>query len=224
MLRKYGGDVYDQWVAHTIPWTDSRIKDVWQMFGTIVFTPGYIPGGATAVLATNFQEGTYLPFQTPPKAAMDYLGDFTAGFIATEFPSLVAGQDYSFFPFPMITQQYSGGVTGGADLVAAFKDTPTVRSFVQYLSTAQAQVIWVRRGGFTSVNKAVSLDSYPNVLTRAAAQQLTEATLFRFGAGDSMPSAVQTAWWAGVLAYLQNPSQLDATLANIEATAKTAYK
>ncbi len=223
MLRKYGGDVYDQWVAHTIPWTDSRIKDVWQMFGTIVFTPGYIPGGATAVLATNFQDGTYLPFQTPPKAAMNYLGDFTAGFIANQFPNMVAGQDYSFFPFSIITPQYSGGVTGGADLIVAFKDNPTIRSFVQYLSTAKAQEIWVKRGGFSSVNKMVSLDAYPNVLTRNAAQQLTGATLFRFGAGDSMPSAVQHAWWAGVLSYLQNPSQLDSILANIESVAKTAY-
>jgi alpha-glucoside transport system substrate-binding protein len=48
--------------------------------------------------------------------------------------------------------------------------------------------------------------------------------LFRFGAGDSMPSAVQTAWWAGVLAYLQDPSKLDSILDTIESTAKTAYK
>ncbi len=224
LLRKYGGDVYDQLVDHTIPWTDSRVKDMWQMFGEVALTPGYVPGGATAVLATNFQDGTYLPFQTPPKAAMDYLGDFAAGFIATQFPSLVAGQDYSFFPFPTITEQYAGGVTGGADLIAVFKDTPTVRSFVQYLSTADAQTIWVKRGGFTSVNNKVSLDAYPDVLTRAAAQQLTGATLFRFGAGDSIPSAVQTAWWAGVLSYLQNPSQLDSILADIESVAVTAYK
>lgn len=224
LLRKYGGDVYDQLVNHTIAWTDPKVKDMWQMFGTIVNTPGYVPGGATAVLATNFQDGTYLPFQTPPKAAMDYLGDFAAGFIATQFPTLVAGQDYSFFPFPTITDQYAGGVTGGADLIAVFKDTPTVRSFVQYLVGADAQTIWVKRGGFTSVNNKVSLDAYPDVLTRAAAKQLTEATLFRFGAGDSIPSAVQTAWWAGVISYLQEPSKLDSILANIESVAQTAYK
>ena len=223
LLRKYGGDVYDQLVDHTIAWTDSRVKDMWQMFGTVALTPGYVPGGATAILATNFQDGTYLPFETPPKAAMDYLGDFTAGFISTQFPDLVPEEDYSFFPFPTITEAYSGGVTGGADLVVAFRDTPVVRSFVQYLSTAQAQTIWVKRGGFTSVNNQVSLSDYPDVLTRDAAQQLTGATLFRFGAGDSMPAAVQTAWWAGVLAYLQNPSQLDSILANIESVAQTAY-
>jgi alpha-glucoside transport system substrate-binding protein len=223
LLRKYGGDVYDSLVNHTISWTDPKVKDMWQMFGTVALTPGYVPGGATAILATNFQDGTYLPFDSPPEAAMDYLGDFTAGFISTQFPDLVAGEDYSFFPFPVITEAYSGGVTGGADLVVAFTDTPVVQSFVEYLSTAAAQVIWVDRGGFTSVNNQVSLNDYPDVLTREAAQQLTTATLFRFGAGDSMPAAVQTAWWAGVLAYLQNPSQLDSILANIESIAQTAY-
>lgn len=224
LLRKYGGDVYDGLVNHTIPWTDPRIKDMWQMFGTIVNTPGYVPGGATAVLATNFQDGTYLPFQTPPKAAMDYLGDFTAGFISTQFPSLVAGSDYSFFPFPTIDTQYAGGVTGGADLIAVFKDSPEARSLVNYLAGADAQTIWVKRGGFTAVNNKVDLSVYPDAISRAAAQQLTQATLFRFGAGDSMPSAVQTAWWAGVLSYLQDPSKLDSILANIESVAKTAYQ
>jgi alpha-glucoside transport system substrate-binding protein len=223
LLRKYGGDVYDSLVNHTISWTDPKVKDMWQMFGTVALTPGYVPGGATAILATNFQDGTYLPFDSPPEAAMDYLGDFTAGFISTQFPDLVPGEDYDFFPFPVITEAYSGGVTGGADLVVAFTDNPVVQSFVEYLSTAAAQVIWVDRGGFTSVNNQVSLNDYPDVLTREAAQQLTTATLFRFGAGDSMPAAVQTAWWAGVLAYLQNPSQLDSILANIESIAQTAY-
>lgn len=39
-----------------------------------------------------------------------------------------------------------------------------------------------------------------------------------------MPSAVQKAWWDGVLAYVQNPSQLDAILATVEAQAVTSYK
>jgi alpha-glucoside transport system substrate-binding protein len=223
LLRKYGGDVYDQLVNHSIAWTDSRVKDVWEMFGTVALTPGYVPGGVTAILATNFQDGTYLPFETPPGAAMDYLGDFTAGFISTQFPQLVPQEDYNFFPFPIINEQYSGGVTGAGDVVVAFVDNPTVRSFIEYLSTADAQTIWVKRGGFTSVNNQVSLNDYPDVLTKAAAEQLSGATLFRFGAGDLLPAAVQTAWWAGVLSYLQDPSQLDSVLADIESVAQTAY-
>jgi alpha-glucoside transport system substrate-binding protein len=224
MLSKYGPDVSDQWVNHQIPWTDSRVKDCFQMFGQVALTQGYVPGGATAILATNFQDGTFLPFQTPPKAAMDYLGDFTAGFISTQFPSLVAGQDYNFFPFPTISTAYQNAVTGGANLVVVFKDNPTVRSLVTYLSTAAAQDIWVKRGGFTAVNNKVPLSDYPDIVTRNAASQLSNAAIFRFSQDDAMPSAVENAFWAGVLSYLQHPDQLDSILQNIESVAMTAYK
>jgi alpha-glucoside transport system substrate-binding protein len=224
LLHESGGEVFDQWVAHEIPWTDSNIKSAWEKFGQIVMTSGYVPGGATAALATNFVDGSYLPFEDPPKAAMYYLGAFTQGFIAEQFPDLVAGEDYSFFPFPSIDSRYAGAVTGGANVVVVFKDNATTRSFVEYLASPQAQQIWVERGGFTAVNKNVSLDAYPNLLARKAAEQLTGATIFRFDADDNMPSAVQKAFWEGTLAYLQNPSQLNSILANIEATAADAYK
>jgi len=224
LLHESGGEVYDQWVSHEIPWTDSRIKSAWEKFGQIVLTPGYVPGGATAALATGFIDGSYLPFEEPPKAAMYYLGAFTQGFIAEQFPKLVAGEDYAFFPFPAIDSRYAGAVTGGADIVVVFKDTPTTRSFVSYLASAEAQQIWVERGGFTSVNKLVSLNAYPDVLARQAAEQLTKATIFRFDADDSMPSAVQKAFWEGTLTYLQNPDKLDSVLGNIEARAVDAYR
>jgi alpha-glucoside transport system substrate-binding protein len=222
-LSKYGPDVSDQWVNHEIPWTDPRVKDAFQMFGQIALTPGYVPGGATAILATYFQNGSYLPYEIPPLAAMDYLGDFAAGFISTQFPDLVAGEDYNFFDFPTITPAYANAVTGGANLVVVFKDTPAVRSFVQYLSTAAAQDIWVKRGGFTSVNNKVSLSDYPNIVTRNAAEQLSTAAIFRFSQDDAMPSAVENAFWSGILSYLQNPNQLDSILANIESVAEANY-
>lgn len=223
LLHESGGNIYDQWVNHDISWTDSRIKSAWEKFGQIVLTSGYVPGGATAALATNFVDGSYLPYEDPPKAAMYYLGAFTQGFIAEQFPSLMADEDYSFFPFPTITPSYAGAVTGGANVVVVFKDNATTRSFVEYLASPEAQQIWVTRGGFTAVNKQVSLSAYPDPLARRAAEQLTGATIFRFDADDNMPSAVQKAFWDGTLAYLQDPSQLDSILAQIEAVANDYY-
>ena len=223
LLHESGGDVYDQWVNHEIPWTDSRIKSAWEKFGQIVLTPEYVPGGATTALSTHFIDGAYLPFEDPPRAAMYYLGAFTQGFISEQFPELVAGEDYAFFPFPTIDPQYAGAVTGGANVVVLFNDNPTTRSFVEYIESAEAQQIWVERGGFTSVNNQVSLDAYTNPLARLAAEQLTDATVFRFDADDNMPSAVQKAFWKGTLDYLQAPLQLDSILADIETIAVGAY-
>jgi alpha-glucoside transport system substrate-binding protein len=249
-LTKYGGDAYDQWVNHEIPWTDPRIQDAWEMFGTIVNTEGYVPGGATAALATNFQDAAYLPFTDPPGAAMYYEGDFVQGFITAQFPDLVAGEDYNFFAFPSISEAATASatptataeaspsasaeasptaaametvVTGGADLVVAFKDTPAIRSLISYLATPAAQTIWVERGGFTSVNSEVSLSDYPDPIAMQSAEMLVNATVFRFGAGDIMPGAMQTAWWAATLQYLQTPGALESILASLESTANTAY-
>ncbi len=94
---------------------------------------------------------------------------------------------------------------------------------MEYIVSAEAQQVWVERGGFTSVNNQVSLDVYNNPLARLAAEQLTGATVFRFDADDSMPSTVQKAFWEGTLDYLQDPLQLDNILADIEATALDAY-
>lgn len=218
-----GPDLYDQWVAHKIPWTHNSIKSAFQMFGQIVNGKHYINGSPQSILATNFQDASYLPFDNPPKAYMYYLGDFTEGFITAQFPGIKAGTDYNFFPFPTINPQYKGADTGGADIMAAFKDNDGTRQFMAFMASADAQSIWVKRGGATSVNKAVPLSDYPTDVARNSAMQLTQATSFRVGADDLMPAAVENAYWAAVLNYIQHPDQLDSILSSMENTASQNY-
>lgn len=222
-LELNGPTLYDQWYQHKIPWTHPSIKSAIQMFGQIVNGTHYINGGKQYILATNFQDASYLPFDTPPKAYMYYLGDFTAGFITAQFPGITAGTDFNFFTFPTINSQYTGAVTGGVDIMAALKDNDGTRQFMQFMSSAEAQSIWVKRGGATSVNKAVPLSDYPNVVAQNAAKQLSQATVFRVGADDLMPTAMEDAYWSGMLSYIQNPSQLDSILTSLENTASSAY-
>ena len=193
------------------------------MFGQIVNGHHYINGAPQSIVATNFQPATYAPYDSPPKAYMFYLGDFAETFITTQFKSAKAGTDFNFFPFPTINTQYTGAVTGGADLVTAMKDNGAVKQLVQYLETAAAQEIWVKRGGFTSPNKNVSLDAYPDAVAKASAQQLTSAGTFRFGADDLMPSQVEDAFWKAMVKYIQNPGNLDSILSDVESTAQSAY-
>ncbi len=218
-----GPDLYSQWVAHKIPWTHSSIKNSFQMFGQIVNGKHYINGSPQSVLATNYQDAAYDPFYPTPRAFMYYLGDFTAGFITGQFKNAKAGTDYSFFPFPTINAQYKNSVTGGADIVVGMKDNDGTRQFLEFLSTAEAQEIWVKRGGSTSVNKAVDINSYPDPIARASAEQMTNATNFSLGADDMMPLQVENAFWQATLAYIGNPSKLDSALSTVEATAQQAY-
>jgi len=222
-LSLNGGAMTDAWVAHKIPWTDASVKNAFQMFGQIVQGKHYINGAPQSILATNFTPASYLPYASPPKAYMDYLGDFLVGFITAQFPSLQAGTDYNFFTFPTITPAYAGAVTGGADMVFALRDNSAIRQYLQYLSTAEAQEIWVKQGGKSSVNKAVPLSAYPNDVQRAAGKQLSQAPIFRNSPDDLMPQAMETAYWKGVLDYISNPSQLNSILSTLESTAVSAY-
>jgi alpha-glucoside transport system substrate-binding protein len=222
-LNQSGPDMYDKWVAHQIPWTDSSVKQAFQTFGQIVNGTHYINGAPQSILATGFQESAYPPFKSPPSAAMFYLGDFAAGFITGQFPSLKPGTGFNFFPFPTINSQFAGAVTGGADLVTALKNNGAVKQLVAYLATAAPQEVWIKRGGFTSVNKSVDLSTYPDPVAKASAQQLAGASIFRFGADDLMPSQVEDAFWKAVLTYIGDQSKLDSALASVESTAAQAY-
>ena len=219
VLAESGGAVYDQWIDHEIPWTDPAIKSAWQKFGQIVLTDDYVPGAADFALSTNFVPASYLPYESSPKAFLYHLGSFSSGFIKEQFPDLVVVEDYDYFPFPPISPQFAGAVTGGADLLVMFNDNDTVRSLMEYLASAAAQQIWVGRGGFTSTNSLVSLDNYEDPIDRKVAEQLVNASLFRFDADDIWGGDLQATFWNGILGYLGDPGSLDKVLGDVEAAA-----
>jgi ABC-type glycerol-3-phosphate transport system substrate-binding protein len=48
-----------------------------------------------------------------------------------------------------------------------FKDTPASEAFVKYLATPEASAIWAKRGGFSSPNKNMDPNVYPDAITKA---------------------------------------------------------
>jgi alpha-glucoside transport system substrate-binding protein len=217
VLNEAGEDVYDQWVAHEIPYNDPQIMEAWEMFGQILLEDRYVLGGAQQALATRFSEGALPLFSEPPQAAMHYLGSFNSGFITDTtlgFPAgLEAGTDFDFFPFP------GGGVTGDANIMMLFNSDPATCSFAEWMAGAESQTVWVERGGFTSLNNQVDIASYPTELDGSVAEQLTASdTVFRFDADDAMPSGVggdNGAVFTGVVDYLSG-GNLDEILQGID--------
>jgi alpha-glucoside transport system substrate-binding protein len=220
VLGEFGVEVYDQWVAHEIPYNDPQIKQAWEMFGQIVLDERFTLGGPQRALATRFSEGALPLFRdvANPEAAMHYLGSFNANFITDPtlgFPEgLEPGTDFDFFPFP------GGGVTGDGNVMMLFNSDPKTCAFAEWMAGAESQEIWVARGGFTSLNNTVDLGMYPTDLDRRVAEQLTDPeAVFRFDADDAMPSGVggdNGAVFTGILAYLSG-GNLDEILAGIEA-------
>jgi alpha-glucoside transport system substrate-binding protein len=217
ILNSEGGpELYDGLIDGSIPFTDERVKAAWESFGEIALTEGFVlQSDAAAINATNFRDAVYPPFQSPPEAAMVYLGGFAEGFIIQQFPDAVPGETYDFFTFP------GGGITGGANVVYAFNNDPGTCAFMTYLAGAEAQQIWVERGGFTSVNTSLDTSAYPNEIAARQAEQLIEAESFRFDLDDAIGGALQQAYFQGVTQYLADPGSLDGILESIEAARGT---
>ncbi len=220
MLRTAGPEVYDKWVRHEIPWTDPAVKRAWELFGQIARNEAYVYGGTAGVLSTNFGDSPAPMFDDPPGCYMHRQASFITGF----FPEgLTPGEDYDFFPFPPVDETWGTPALIAGDVIVMFNDTPEARQLMEYLASAEPQEIWAGKGGFISANKEVSLDVYPDELTRKMAQIIVEAKVARFDGSDLMPAAVGAgSFWSGVLDYVGG-EDLDAVLEAIEASAQDAY-
>ena len=222
MMRTAGPSAYQQWYSGQLPWTSSEVRNAWQMWGQIVANPKMVYGGSQYMLSTNFANAGTPLFSNPPGCYMERQGDFITANYTSNNPNLKAGTDFSYFPFPDINSQYGGVTQVSGDMVGMFKDTPQARALIKYLTTPEAQAIWVKRGGALSPNKNVATNDYPDQLSQKLAQTLVGAQTPLFSAADMMPNTMQTAFYKAVLNYVQNPNQLDSILASLEQTRQTA--
>jgi alpha-glucoside transport system substrate-binding protein len=225
VLSQSGPTVYDSWWKGQTKWTDPAIKSAWTTWGSIL-GPGdsNVYGGKNYILATNFVNGGDGLFKTPPKCYMHNQASFITANFVTNKPGLVAGTDFKFFPMPDVNPSFAGAHVGSGDAFSVLKDTSQSRALINYLTTPEAQAIWVKRGGKLSPNKSFDPSNYPDDITRQVATVMTGAQIFDFDAGDLMPVAMRDAYWKAVLAFVADQSKLDSILTGLDAVQATAYK
>ena len=224
VLSQSGPDVYDKWVAGTQKWTSPEIKSAFQTWGQILGpNDSNVYGGKQFMLATNFGDVGTPMFQNPPKCFMLNQASFITTFFTSANPSLQPGTDFNFFPLPDVNSQFTGAHVVAGDSFSMFKDTPQARKLIQYLTTAQAQDIWVKRGGKLAVNKQVPLTDYPDVLSKESAQIIVNTQIAKYDATDNMPADMRSAAWKALLDFVSNQSKLDSILANLDKVQATAY-
>jgi alpha-glucoside transport system substrate-binding protein len=224
VLRSAGTNTFNQWWQGKVAWTSPEIKNAWQMWGQIVGNEKMVYGGRATMLTTAFGDAGTPMFANPPQCYMHHQGSFITDFFVKANPNLKPVEDFNFFPFPDIKPEYSNSLVVAGDLFGMFKDTPQSRALINYLTSPQAQAIWVKRGGALSPDKAVSLDQYPDPIAKQLAQSLTSAKNVVFTSGDQMPDAMATAFRKGILDFVQNPSNLDSILSSLDKTRADAYK
>ena len=225
VLSGSGPQVSDNWRDGKQKWSSPEIKSAWTAWGTIL-GPGdsNVYGGKNYILSTNFGDAGNPMFQSPPKCYMHHQASFITDFFVKAKPDLKAGDDFNFFPLPSLNKQYDGAHVVAGDTFSMFKDTPQARELIKYLVTAEAQSIWVKRGGKISPNKKTNLSDYPDSIAKATAQALVATKIAKYDAGDLMPNDMKTAYWKAVLDFVSDQTKIDSILAGLDKVQATAYK
>src|SRR5690606_15622562 len=122
-------EVYDQWVAHEIPFNDEGIVNAIDTFGTFVFSDGWVSGGPASVATTDFRDAPQGLFTVPPECFLHH----QASFIPSFFPEgTVIGEDADFFYFPSFESEDLGNpVLGAGTLFAITDDSEAAQAFMQ---------------------------------------------------------------------------------------------
>jgi alpha-glucoside transport system substrate-binding protein len=219
MLRTAGGDTYDKWWKHEIPFDDPSVKKAAQTFGKVMFTDGYVLGGAANTVNLAFADAPKPMFDNPPKCWLHR----QANFIAAQFPtSAKPGVDYDWFEFPKIDKQ---GVLFGGELTVVGKnaDKAVAKDFVTRFIAKDVQCAMggVAASSRISPNVNVGKDCYVNPILADSSVVLTDSLKDgsgRFDASDLMPAAVGSgSFWTGMVKYLkEGPGSLDGVLKDIE--------
>jgi alpha-glucoside transport system substrate-binding protein len=212
-------------ISHKLAWTDPSVKKTLSLMAHIFSTKGYVDGGNTGALSTQYGESVRKVFAaTGASALMVSEGGF-AGTTAMQDVNkdLKEGVTIDMFDFPSIDPKYGNPVMGGADFACLFQDSPEARKFIRYLATKEAGEI-LSGAGCVIPSKLVSAGSYDTKMALKQMQQILNAKTFVFDGSDMAPSAFGGDFEMTKLQdLLAHPGEVDRIAQELENFAKTVY-
>ena len=204
--RTAGPAKYKALFSGKLPFTDPTVAAALKIMVQIVNNK-YVLNGIQGMLGQSFTGGIADVFGTKAKAQLYYEGGFVGGIALGQVnTALKPGVTINDFAWPTVVAKQGSPVTIGGDYEVAFKDSPEIRQFLKYITTAAAGTIWVSTGAVISPNKLVPASAYPNLLVRKEGAQLAAAKVILFDGSDQMPGAFGDTWGFALQKVAQNPS------------------
>ncbi|MCD1268430.1 extracellular solute-binding protein [Microbacterium sp. MEC084] len=219
VLRQAGPDVYDQWVAHEVPFTDPQIQAAFDETAKILLNPEYVNAGfgdVSSIGSTPF--GDVANALVSGDCKLTHQASFLDGFIVDAGGEVGEDGDVWAFMLPPFESGAEGEVvTGGGEIVGAFSDDEATVKVQEYLSSPEWANSRVSLGGVISANKGLDPANAQSAILQAAIEILqNEETTFRFDGSDLMPSAVGAgSFWQGMRDWV-NGTPTDQVLEQIE--------
>lgn len=224
VLRQSGADVYDQWVAGDVEFTDPKIESAFDEVGKILLDPNYVNAGFGNVSSINTTAfGDVAGKLADGTCALSHQGSFlTANLLETvtaegNKPVIASDGDLYAFIMPGMTEGEAQVEVGG-EFVVSFSDTAATQAVLEYMAGKDFADARVKLGGAISANKKAdpTLASSP-FLTEAMEVLQSESTVVRFDASDLMPATVGSgSFWKGMVSWIDGKSTKE-VLSDIQA-------
>lgn len=210
VLRNSGPEVYDQWVANEIEFTDPEIAEAFDAVGTILLNPEWVNAGFGDVASINSTAFGDVAAKVADKSCpLTHQASFlSANFLDVQTaegatPNVAPDGDVYAFVLPGF-EEGAATIEVGGEFVTAFSDDAATQAVLEYMSSAEWADARVSLGGNISAN----LNADPSL---ASSEFLTEAmtllqdpnTTVRFDASDLMPSEVGAgSFWRGMVDWI----------------------
>ncbi|HMQ32713.1 MAG TPA: ABC transporter substrate-binding protein [Chloroflexaceae bacterium] len=218
MLRTQPVEKYDEWVAGTLPFSSPEVKNAFNILSEIWFDPTEVYGGQQTIVLTGVPDAANFLFNEPPSCWLHMQGGFVTGFFGDAVKADLDNQ-VGTFVLPPIDPAVTPALLVGGDTFMVFngKDRPEVRTFIEFLTTAESTAPWAAAGGAVFPHQGQDFALYPTGIEGTLAQTVAEAEAARFDGSDQMDAAVNAAFWKGVTDWASGSRDLDGALADIDA-------
>jgi alpha-glucoside transport system substrate-binding protein len=194
VLRQDGPKVYDEWVNHTIPFTDPRIERAFSDVASLLLDKANVNAGIGGV--SSIDTATTANVATALESGKCVLTHQSSSFgtaltTKTGAPAVVSPTgDYWAFMMPGFSDGLSP-VTYGGDFVAAFSNDSDTQKVQAYLASTAWANSRVSLGDATSPDINVSPGEPSTLLAQQSTVLLQQyGRVFRFDGSALMPSVV----------------------------------
>ncbi len=218
VLRTGGPEVYDQWVAHEIPFDDPAVQAGFDAYGEIVFGDELVYGGTDGILNTAVDAVDDPQFEDPPKCMMQRQGNFVTDFYSEDVQKNI-DDSVTVFAMPPYEGGFDGNpVLGGGDVAALFNgEDDEAKQVMEFVTSEEFGAEWAKQGGWLSPHTTFDESNYPDQTTKDIAKIAGSADVFRYDASDLMPAEVGAGtFWTGMVDWTSGESDTAETTAAIE--------
>ena len=220
MLRLHGPDVYDDWVAHKIPFNDPKVVEAAELVEDIWFAEGNVLNGRQSIASTGFQQAG-LPIADGTCGMHRQANFYGAQF--KEKGGLTFGEDgdVNVFYLPTMSDKFGKVMLSGGTYAVAFNDDEDTLKVLEFLASPEYADARNKaaKGGFISPNSEHDTSLYAEDLDRTLAELLVESETVRFDGSDNMPSEVGSgSFWKEGTNWVLGSSDLKTFLGNVESS------